>query len=147
MNLYQLLESLKTKLVELSRLLHLMPNKNPVELMVRRVCAEEGMTPEQTEIITAIIWAESGMNPKAEGKPNKNGTRDWGLCQFNDGPKNVPPQKKYWIGPKAPFPSVEYVLNNPEQCVRVMCRHIKKTGRYRDWSAFNNKSYRKFLKV
>jgi hypothetical protein len=35
-------------------------------------------------IAIAIALAESSGNPEAVGKPNSNGTRDWGLWQIND---------------------------------------------------------------
>jgi Transglycosylase SLT domain len=135
MSLYEQLESVKQWL--LSLLPKTMP-QSTTEQMVRRVCAEEGMSHSPTEVIVAIIWAESGMKPRAIGKPNKDGTIDYGLCQFNS---------RWWIGPGKPFPTPEYVLSHPEECVRVMCQHLKKTGRYRDWSAFNNGSYKKYLKA
>ena len=133
--IYKALESLKTHLVALSNQLSM--DKKQIEAMVRRVCAQEGMNYAQIELIVAVIWAESAMNPKAIGRPNRDGTRDYGLCQFND---------KWWIGPGKKFASVEEVLNNPEKCVRVMCWRVKQKNGIKDWSAFNNGSYQKFIK-
>jgi soluble lytic murein transglycosylase-like protein len=33
----------------------------------------------------ALAWQESRFNPRALSRPNKYGTRDWGLFQLNDG--------------------------------------------------------------
>jgi soluble lytic murein transglycosylase-like protein len=33
----------------------------------------------------ALAWKESSYNPNAVSRPNKRGTRDWGLFQLNDG--------------------------------------------------------------
>lgn len=98
-----------------------------------RVCKEEGLTPKMTKDLLLTIAGESGFNQWCVNH-NKNGTTDWGLCQFNDGKneKGVP----YWIGPGADFSSPEEVLNNPEKCVRVMCREFKK-GNQKYWLAYN----------
>ena len=80
--------------------------------------------PATTEPIFASIGRSNFQRPQTKiGKPNKNGTRDYGICQFNDGKnaKGVP----FWIGKGAAFASVEEVLNNPEKCVRVMIKTYK----------------------
>ena len=113
-----------------------------MEQMARRVCLEEGLTPELTKITIATIWAESGMNPSKVSFPNKNGTRDWGISQFNDGKnkQGVP----FWIGQGAAFKDTYEVVNNPEKCVRVMAREVKR-GKITWWSSYNNGSYRQFM--
>ncbi len=80
------------------------------------------------------VEGESNFNPKAVGRINANGTTDWGISQFNDGTnkQGVP----YWIGPGARFPSTEYVLENPADCIREMC-HQFKAGNAKLWSAYN----------
>ncbi len=99
--------------------------KENIKAMILRVCDEEKLTPQMKERLFKTIRCETAgtFDPKIVGKPNKNGTRDWGLCQFNDGKndKGVP----YWIGKGAVFASTDEVLNNPEKCVRVMCREWK----------------------
>lgn len=150
--IYNILETLKKPLVELSRLIELnvpilMPTtKKEVEAMVRRVCTEEGMNYTQIELIVAVIWAESGMNPKAINRKNRNGSVDYGLCQFNDARRDDL-KHDYWIGPGKKFSTPEEVLNDPEKCVRVMCWRVKQKNGIKDWAAFNNGSYLKYLKV
>jgi hypothetical protein len=41
--------------------------------------------PEQWDNAIRLANCESGLNPNSVSKPNSNGTRDWGLFQFNDG--------------------------------------------------------------
>ena len=103
------------------------PNDPPVEVYdwsdpekarhsVRVICDEEGLTVAQKNTLCETVKCESGFNPLAKHE-NKNAkgvitSTDWGICQIND----------YWhIGPNKSFPSVEYVLNNPEACIRWMC--------------------------
>ena len=103
--------------------------KLEMEQMVRRVAKEEGVDPD---LIAAVIWCESGMNPRAI-KRNPNGTTDYGLCQFND----------YWyrhiIDPGT-------ALNRPEKAVRVMCQQFR-AGHKADWICFRSAKYRKYLNV
>lgn len=103
--------------------------KLQVEEMVRKVAARY---PIDTEVLVAVIWAESGMNPKAINR-NSNGTTDWGLCQFND----------YWY---RDIITPEEALNKPEFAVATMCQLWEK-GRQSDWIAWRNKSYLKYLNV
>ena len=70
------------------------------------------------------------MNPNAKNV-NKNGTTDWGLCQFND----------YWSSSQiTPWEA----LNNPRKAVTLMAREVK-AGRIWRWVAYNNGAYKKFL--
>ena len=90
---------------------------------VRVLCDEMGLTYDQKNEICYTINGESEFYIKAIGKPNKNGTRDYGICQYNDGvnAKGIP----FWIGKGATFKDVDEVLNNPEKCVRVMIQTYK----------------------
>lgn len=108
------------------------------------ICAEMGLSQDLTNILVACIHQESDFNPKAVGKPNKNGTTDWGICQFNDGKnaKGVP----YWIGKGAAFPSTDFVLANPESSVRLMCKLFSE-GQMSQWSSYNSGAYKKYLPV
>ena len=89
-------------------------------LAVRQICDEEGLTVDQKDDMSKIIHCESGYNVKTV-HPNldKNGnvsTTDYSICQIND----------YWhIGAGKDFPSVDYVMHNPEAVVRWMCGMIK----------------------
>lgn len=86
----------------------------------RVICDEMGLTYDQKNEICYTIYNESEFKIRAMGKPNKDGTRDYGICQFNTGKnaKGIP----YWIGEGATFASIEEVLSNPEKCVRVMIK-------------------------
>jgi soluble lytic murein transglycosylase-like protein len=107
--------------------LHKLLEKKRLEAMIRRVAREEGV-PE--EIILAVIKCESGLNPKAINK-NKDGTTDYGLCQFND----------FWY---RDLITPEEALNEPEKAVRLMCRQFKK-GRAFDWVCYRSGKYKEFL--
>lgn len=104
-------------------------DKWKTEQMVRRIA---GLYEVDVEVLVAVIWAESGMNPKKITR-NLNRTTDYGLCQFND----------YWYGH---IISPHDALNNPELAVRTMCQQWVK-GRQNDWIAHRNKSYLKYLNV
>lgn len=117
-------------------------NREEVRHSVRVICDEYGLAMAQKGLLVAVLEAESGLDPRCVGKPNKNGTRDWGLAQFNDGKNKV--GQAYWIGKGADFADTEEVLNDPEKCVRVMIREYK-AGHIGYWSAFKNGSYKKYL--
>lgn len=108
---------------------------------VRVICDEEGLTKKEKDTITAVIQAESDFNTGIITR-NKNGTLDYGICQFNNGKnKNGVP---FWIGEGADFKDYYEVLNNPEKCVRVMIREYKK-GNLKYWIAYSNGSYLKYI--
>jgi hypothetical protein len=102
---------------------------------VRVICDEEGLSTKDKNDLCATIGAESGWKPRAIGAVNFDGTKDYGIVQINP---------KYWIGPGKRFPSTEYVLANPEECVRWMCREWKK-GNKNWWYGYKNGSYKKYL--
>src|SRR3990167_489171 len=100
------------------------------EKIVREICAAEGLTTDNINIVVATIWCESGMNPD-EKNVNKNGTIDWGLCQFND----------YWSAGQI---TPEEALNNPRKAVTLMAREVKAGHIYR-WVCYTTGKYKKFL--
>jgi hypothetical protein len=106
---------------------------------VRVICDEEGLTVDMKNILCACVQVESGFNPLAVHY-NKDQTgavwsTDYGISQIND----------YWnIGPGKPFPSSDYVLQNPEACVRWMC-HQFLAGNAHLWSSYQSKEYLKYL--
>lgn len=60
---------------------------------------------------------------------------DYGICQIND----------YWhIGAQKDFPSVSYVLNNPENVVRWMAKMVH-AGNIDWWVSFTGGAYKKYL--
>ncbi len=116
-----------------------------VRKSIRMICDEEGLPIVRTnniggkmyldkDIICAVIQCESGFDTKRTNK-NKDGTTDWGLCQYND----------YWyIGKGKPIASIDEAMNNPEKCVRVMIQQYKK-GRIKDWVCYSGNFYKKYL--
>ena len=109
---------------------------------VRVMCDQAGLTLQDKNIIWACIRQESDFLPTAIGKYNLNGTRDWGICQFNDG-KNahgIP----LWIGDGAIFPNTQYVLDNPQACVAEMIAQYK-LGHINWWASYKTGAYLKWL--
>lgn len=107
---------------------------------VRVICDEEKLDYETKNILTACLEVESGLNNKVSPCENKDKqgrvwSRDWGICQINDW---------FHIGEKKDFPSVEYVLANPEKCVRWMAK-LFKAGQMSLWSSYVSGAYLKHL--
>jgi hypothetical protein len=116
---------------------------------VRVICDEEGLTVPQKNDLCATIGAESGwqsyyvLGPK-KGQPvihenvvsgGRVWSTDYGICQIND---------HFNIGTGKPFPSAQFVLDNPEVCVRWMSREWK-AGHSSKWNAYTSGLYRQFL--
>lgn len=119
---------------------------------VRVLCDLAGLSLEKTieidgafyspkDIICACIYQESQFIPSAVGKPNSNGTVDYGICQFNNGELNGIP---LWIGPNAQFPSTDFVLANPEACVNEMIAQYK-LGHIGWWSSYSTGAFKQWL--
>lgn len=109
---------------------------------VRVICDEEGLTLKQKNELCATVQAESGFKTQAKNYNFviKNGinhlaSTDFGICQIND---------FYHIGPGKDFPSTDYVLTHPAECVRWMCG-MWKAGKMNLWSAWVNGSYKHYL--
>lgn len=113
----------------------------------RMLCDELGLTLEQKNELCACIYQESRfLNYINPGVPTTNKNRradgtvsstDWGICQVND---------HYHAGPGKTFPSVEYILANPEKMVRWMIR-CQKNGELWLWSSFKFGHYKQWLKA
>ena len=103
--------------------------KLEMEQMVRAIAAKYDVDVEK---LVAVIKCESGMNPNAVNR-NKNGTTDFGLCQFND----------YWY---RDIISPEIALHHPEVAVNIMC-HAWVQGKAKDWICFRTGKYLKFFRV
>lgn len=103
------------------------PIPETMQQMVRRKCKEHGLTLKQSHELFQTVQCESNFNPKAklENKDNngKVWSTDWGICQIND---------YWWIGTNKTFPSVDYVLNNPDKCIDWMCKQFK-AGNEKYW--------------
>lgn len=96
---------------------------------VRVICDLEGLIEAQKDDLSSTMNCESGYNTRIVMFNCENGfvnatqydpaihgevlSKDVGICQINS----------YWhIGPGKDFPSEEYVLDNPEACVRWACK-------------------------
>ena len=111
---------------------------------VRVLCDLTGLTYEQKEVLTACVAIESNFLINAV-HPNyafrSDGTKyiastDYGIVQVND----------YWhIGEGKDFPSVEYVLANPQACVQWMCNYYKQNGNLNAWCSFTSGAYKSRL--
>lgn len=104
---------------------------------VRVICDEEGLQWHEKELIAKVINAESGFKNWAKLENKKDGkvwSTDWGVCQINDW---------YHIGPGKTFPSVTYVLDNPDKVVRWMIKQYK-AGNLEWWVAYKSGSYKRF---
>lgn len=105
---------------------------------VRLICDEEGLAPEEKNLICQVISCESGFNAK-EIHPNKDEkgnifSTDYGIVQVND---------FYHIGASKDFPSVQYVLANPSYCVRWMIK-MYKSGKLNMWVCYKTAMYKNF---
>jgi len=115
---------------------------------VRVICDEEGLSVKDKNDLCATVGAESGwqsyyLSGPKKGQPVKldnikDGvvwSTDWGIAQINS----------YWhIGKGKTFPSSQFVLDNPEKCIRWMCK-MWKAGHKDWWIAYKNGNYKKFL--
>jgi hypothetical protein len=120
----------------------------------RIICDEMGLPLKPTvpldgklylakDIICATIMGESEFENRAVNK-NPNST-DYGICQFNDGPPNVPPDRKWFIGPGKLFSSPQDVFDNPERAVRFMVGYWQRNGHLNIWYAYLHGRYKQFL--
>lgn len=115
--------------------------------LTRIMCDEMGLTLTQKNILCACLYQESRfMNRYPNGKPVTNAnvgrdgkiwSTDWGIAQIND-------TKGWHIGPKLPFPSVQYVLDHPEKAVEYMIK-MYKAGKLNLWSSYKFGHYKKWL--
>jgi hypothetical protein len=120
---------------------------------VRALCDLEGITGTQVidgvawlkkDILTACVYQESEFRIGARHQNTviePDGTRkvtstDFGIVQVND----------YWhIGAGKDFPSADYVLTHPEECVRWMCRQYKAHGNLNAWSSYTTGAFKRRL--
>jgi cell wall-associated NlpC family hydrolase len=99
---------------------------------VANVLRQAGFPESAIPTMMAIAKAESGWNPAAVNRSNRNGSIDQGLFQINSVHRNNP-----WY-PKNPL--------DPYQSA-VAAYNIWKGagGTYRDWTVYNSGAYKKFL--
>lgn len=104
---------------------------------LRVICDEEGMTPQQKNLMSQVVHCESGYSIKAT-HPNLNAygnvaSTDYGICQWND----------WWHWIKSQEISPEDALNNPEKAVRLMCKYVKE-GLISQWVCYSSGLYMKY---
>lgn len=106
---------------------------------VRVICDEQGLSVTEKNLICAVIQGESEFyNTALNANKNSKGvvtSTDWGICQIND---------RYHVGVGKDFPSVKYVLDNPDKAVRWMIA-MYRAGHINMWCAYTNGSYKKYL--
>jgi hypothetical protein len=108
---------------------------------VRVLCDLKKLPLHRKNIITACVEQESDFDPGVEGRPNTNGTIDYGICQFNNGELHGVP---LWIGQGAAFSSIEEVKANPEKCVNLMIDEFE-AGHANWWMSYKFGEYLKFM--
>lgn len=104
---------------------------------VRVICDQEGLSVQQKNDLSMTLHCESNYNPACVHKNVVNGkvtSTDYGICQIND---------YYHIGPGKDFPSVQFVLDNPEACVRWMCSQWK-VGNGKLWVCYSKGLYKSY---
>jgi hypothetical protein len=116
------------------------PWQNPTTARheVRVLCDEAGLKWDEKNLICAVIMGESGFKNTAKNENKINGKTvsiDWGLCQIND---------HYHIGEGKSFPSVDYVLKNPDKVVRWMIKQYK-AGNLGWWICYRSGAYLRYL--
>lgn len=98
---------------------------------VRVLCDLEGLNEQQKDDLSSTVHCESNYYPACIHANLFNGkvsSTDYGIAQIND----------FWhIGEGKDFPSSEYVLQNPEQVIRWMCKQ---------WLAGNGRAWVCYLK-
>lgn len=91
--------------------------------MASRVCDEEGLSATLKRDVLLTIAGESGFNKWCKN----NTTKDYGIAQFNLNTYC----KEYKMTPQD-------CIDNPEKCVRIMCRNFK-GGRQSNWVAYKSR--------
>ncbi len=111
----------------------------------RVLCDRAGLTFAQKNILCACVYQESQFwNKLPSGKPvmhmnmqsGHETSCDWGIIQVND---------FWWIGTGKLFPSVQYVLDNPDKVVQWMIDYMKANGHLNRWSSYTTGAYRQWL--
>ena len=108
----------------------------------RVICDQVGLSLDQKNILCACVFQESGFltnprpNQNKDPQTGKVWSTDYGICQIND---------YFHIGPHKDFPSVQYVIDNPEACILWMARIYKKTGNLNPWGSFSTGAYKVWL--
>jgi hypothetical protein len=108
---------------------------------VRVLCDLKNLSGHDKNVITACVEQESDFNPSAVGKPNENGTIDYGIAQFNNGELHGVP---LWIGTGAAFATTQEVLSDPTKCINLMIDEFL-AGHPNWWMSYSTGAYKKFM--
>lgn len=105
----------------------------------RVLCDLAGLSVDEKNLICACVFQESRFNIDAINH-NKDShgnilSTDYSLIQVND---------FYHIGAGKDFPSVSYVLANPDKQVEWMI-HMYKIGLLKQWVSFSSRAYKQWL--
>lgn len=101
----------------------------PAEVAAYSAIVDANWSGAETETALAIAIAESGLNPKARGGPNSNGTYDWGLFQINDVHKPTNAEKTEAVA-------------NAKRAKRIF---DAAGGKWTPWSTYNSGAYKTHL--
>jgi hypothetical protein len=99
--------------------------------LTKKICKDKGLNTDETNLICAVINCESSFRTDLIHY-NKNGTADYGICQFND----------YWYWKKEKVISPDDALNNPEKSIKIMVDMYKR-GRLKNWVCYSGNYYKK----
>lgn len=105
-----------------------------------RVLADlAGLSVDDKNVLSACIYQESQFNNGAinhnRDSAGKILSTDWGLCQIND---------YYHIGEGKDFPTVQYVLENPDKVVAWMIAQ-QQHGGLKQWVSYTSGAYKAWL--
>ncbi len=144
------LVQLLTKTVSVYKTLAIMQQQellwdNPANVRhsCRVIMDEYNLSWAEKDLLCACIEQESRFKVGAIGSLNADGTRDYGLCQFNNG-VNKETGEPFWIGKGADFASIDEVLADPSKNVRILVREYKK-GNLKWWASYSTGAYKQFL--
>jgi hypothetical protein len=118
-----------------------LPWNTPSEVWhgIRVLCDLAGLRPSEKDLLCACVYQESAFNNAARCENrDADGTvwsTDWGICQINDW---------FHIGQGKDFPSVEYVLANPDKAFEFMIK-MYEAGQLKQWVSFSSDAYKKWL--
>lgn len=100
-------------------------NKEVARHNLRVICDQEGLTPDQKNLLSQVVHCESGYDVTATHANKKDGkvtSTDYGICQWND----------YFHGKEI---TPEQALHDPEKAIRLMCKYVK-AGQIKLWSCY-----------
>jgi hypothetical protein len=86
---------------------------NEVEFKIRTIAAAQGF--QWPDYLVRLAFNESSLNPSAISKPNRNGSRDYGLFQFNDKQPPLPITKECALDLECSTLKAIEAINNGDQ--------------------------------